>query len=395
MKKILTLAALLFLIIVNITSQSFNLDSGLILYYPFDGNPNDYSGNNNHGIEYSDQIYVKGVDGLAHDFNGKTDYLELTNTLDGSHGLTLSCWIFSRGVNGEENNGSIISKYSMAGNNRCFVIRTFGCYEIGYIGDYPDSRYDNKLWCCFYNDGTPVADGRVDRVFSDLTDTAIQNWPNKTFYSIINPKEIQLNEWNHCIVNFKGNDIELWINGELTVKKDREYEDYYDNINEPTYIGNSLNAGEGNNNHFNGLLDELRIYNRALDSMEIQQLYYENYCFKTIYDTIPVFDSIAVTDTLIIDIEITGLNPPNNINKIKVYPNPTSDAINIHCGNYNLMMGYTTKIINSQSQVIFESNIIQQEFKVDISSFGATGLYFIQIIDDSSNLIDVRKILLE
>jgi hypothetical protein len=45
--------------------------------------------------------------------------------------------------------------------------------------------------------------------------------------------------------------------------------------------------------------------------------------------------------------------------------------------------------------VIFESNITQQLFEIDMSVFGQTGLYFIQIIDNSSQIVDTRKIILE
>jgi hypothetical protein len=40
------------------------------------------------------------------------------------------------------------------------------------------------------------------------------------------------------------------------------------------YIGNILAGGEGSNNHFNGVIDELRIYDRELTKKEIQILFH-------------------------------------------------------------------------------------------------------------------------
>ena len=117
--------------------------------------------------------------------------------------------------------------------------------------------------------------------------------------------------------------------------------------------------------------------------------------FDTIYNTVTIYDSIAVTDTLIIDVTFTGVAPPNNLNTIKVYPNPTKDKVYINTGNYALMPNYRIKIVTSLGQIIFENLVNQPLFEVDISAFGALGLYYIQLFDDTNQMIDVRKILLE
>jgi len=83
---------------------------GLILYLPFDADVYDSSGKNNDCINYTSEKYVKGKRGNGLDFNGTSDYLQLTNTLNSSNGLSFSFWIKSRGANGIENNGVIISK---------------------------------------------------------------------------------------------------------------------------------------------------------------------------------------------------------------------------------------------------------------------------------------------
>jgi len=116
----------------------------------------------------------------------------------------------------------------------------------------------------------------------------------------------------------------------------------------------------------------------------------------TIYDTVPIYDSISITDTLIIDVKFTNIDPPFYRNTIKVYPNPVKNIIYIHTGDhYGSLSDYTIKIVTIQGQTIFETNISQQLFEIDIGSFGQTGLYIIHIIDDTSQIIETRKIILE
>lgn len=117
-----------------------------------------------------------------------------------------------------------------------------------------------------------------------------------------------------------------------------------------------------------------------------------NYVTDTTYVTI--YDSISVTDTLIIDVN-TGLNPPNNVNTVKVFPNPSKTHIYIDNGNFALLSGYKIAIENSLGQQVFFSLINQQQFFVDLSGWTGNGLYFVHIIDPQNNTIDIRKIILQ
>jgi hypothetical protein len=124
-------------------------------------------------------------------------------------------------------------------------------------------------------------------------------------------------------------------------------------------------------------------------------------CLATIYDTvtthITVYDTVlvSVTDTLIINAILTGLNPPNNTNVFKIFPNPTNDHITIDNGNIANLTGYQIKITNSLSQQVFQSAITQQQFYVDLSTWTGNGIYFVHIIDGQGNTIDIKKIVLQ
>lgn len=111
----------------------------------------------------------------------------------------------------------------------------------------------------------------------------------------------------------------------------------------------------------------------------------------TIYDTLLT----TVTDTLVINATITGINPPNNSNTIKVFPNPTNDHITIDYGNFSLMNGYQLQIENSIGQQVFQTSITQQSDYLSLTTWGGNGLYFVHIIDPQGNTIDIRKIVLQ
>jgi hypothetical protein len=236
---------------------------GLLVYYPFDRDIKDYSKNQNHGIDSTKGVYVNGIKGLAHDFNGKTDFITLKNTIDFSNGLTFSFWIKSRGFINGENNGCIISKYSMSGR-RSFFINSYG---------YQAQVSKNEIKAIFFPKGF-TTDGQ-EWVGSNTTKAEIiQLSFDPDLWSIVEPTALILNNWTHCVVNCTETDIEIWLNGKLTCSKHREHTLYFDSKEEPVIIGNILHGGEGKNNHLNGSLDELRIYNRSLTTKEIQILYH-------------------------------------------------------------------------------------------------------------------------
>ena len=114
--------------------------------------------------------------------------------------------------------------------------------------------------------------------------------------------------------------------------------------------------------------------------------YYCNMCFQT----------ITVTDTLIINANLTGINPVTFQNSIKIYPNPTNSSIIIDFGNnYTTLNGYTLKITNSLSQIVYTTAITQLQTTVNLSTWTGNGIYFVHLIDAQSNTIDIRKIILQ
>lgn len=120
-----------------------------------------------------------------------------------------------------------------------------------------------------------------------------------------------------------------------------------------------------------------------------------------VYDTLGTFYSdtiythISVTDTLIIDFMLTGVNPPDNLVILKVYPNPAKEYITINTGNYFQMSGYSIRIINSLGTSVFETTITQPLYHINLSTWSGKGVYILQVYDSNKTIRANKKIILQ
>jgi len=164
--------------------------------------------------------------------------------------------------------------------------------------------------------------------------------------------------------------------------------------NNSSYSGVTTNSLIVNNVQLSNHLQPFRVIassGSCVDTSNVATISISDTCINTVNDTI----FITVTDTLIINATTTGLTPPNNVNTLKVYPNPASTYITIDYGNYTSMTGYTLKIVNSIGQIVFTTPINQQTSYIDLSTWSGNGIYFVQIIDPQNTTIENRKIVIQ
>ena len=76
-----------------------------------------------------------------------------------------------------------------------------------------------------------------------------------------------MNQWTHVAATFNGNYVRLYINGVLDKK--RALSGTIRHNAYPVYIG----ASQFYNSHFDGRIDDLRIYNKVLGVLKIAELY--------------------------------------------------------------------------------------------------------------------------
>ena len=238
---------------VIIRNALADLNDGLVAYYPFNGNANDESGNNNNGIVHSATLTEDkfGTSNSAYKFDGIDDYIEIGDhpSLDGMSELTISVWIKPYFPSTAEYYQNIIGK---------------GYHE--YI-----LRYDGLD----ENGGTILG-----YLWHDMALITLNNVP--------------ASEWRHIVFTWYGGTTitrKIYADGMLAKSAGpRPKPDEGGNV----YIGCDYKI---NREFFNGIIDEIRIYNRALNEVEIKKLY-------SIYSPSAIDDTISPT--------ITATFPNNN-----------------------------------------------------------------------------------
>lgn len=345
MKKTLTILA------IALTMNAFAQipTTGLVAHYPFTGNANDISGSGNNGTVTGATLTTDrfGNANFAYLFNGSNQWIDVIDStnLNPSTQLTISVWVESSAT---QLNAGIIGKW----NN--------------FNGSIGDGQEQYVI----------LADGQG---MNFVTKTTIQKTTTE-------PSVLYNNgNWHHFVGVWDGAVMKLYRDNVLvsSIAQTGSIPSFTQKLEIGRYAGGQ---GTGaNQNYFSGKIDDIRIYNVAVDSTGINALYNEGVCYT----------NISVTDTLVINTGITGYNPISYSNTIKIYPNPANDHVTINYGNYTSMNGYTMKITNSLGQTVFTTPISQQTSYVALSTWSGSGLYFVYIIDGTGNTIDIKKIVLQ
>ncbi len=366
-KTITTLAVLIYSI-----SYAQIPTNGLRTWLPFSGNSADASGNNNSAVNYGATLTSDrdNIPASAYYFDG-SDSMTIENFIGlptGASPFTVSVWFNT--VNWDYR-GTMYGwgKGSSAGGESN-VLRT---------GEEAGGSLVHYFW------------------LNDLT---------------VGTTDLSGN-WHNAIVTYNGNSRTLYLDG-VSIGTDLAGAAGVANTTVTIGSGAVVPGAPGSDN-FVGKLDDIGIWNRALTSQEVSQVYgggSGNPCIYTdtvevydtthvtVYDTthVTVFDTIYLTsstvDTLIIDVA-TGVAPSNNTNTLKVYPNPAKDHLVINNGNLTAMAGYSIKITNALGQVVFNQPVNQQQFYIDLSTWGGSGTYFLYVIDGQQNVKETKEIVLQ
>lgn len=216
---------------------TFDIDKGLIYYFPFDGDSSDLSGNHyklfseGGGFPNYKTTDRFGNSGKAcHFFKGKW----FGDNTPGLYDFAVSLWFRKTNVweSSEEH-----------------------LFQIG--DDWNNSNHDNRFYVT--QDASPQnfnVGMRINGSFGADYRISLNSYPTP-------------NEWHHLVAQRSGSTFSLYMDGVLrksiTVPSDYLPPSVYFNI------GGGW-VGTGTYEQFLGDLDELRLYNRALNNVEIQYL---------------------------------------------------------------------------------------------------------------------------
>ncbi|MFY0690217.1 MAG: BspA family leucine-rich repeat surface protein, partial [Cyclobacteriaceae bacterium] len=217
----------------TISGDAFACD-GLVAYYPFNGNANDSTSNNNDGavngaVRTTDRF---GNDSSAYFFDGTDDYINGTGSTDfGFSDFTVSAWIrpedaatqgiFSTQKASTGSGLAILTTFS-AGNGIAFHLGTFASSEGPVTTDFP---------------GT------------------------KTYV---------LGEWIHVVGVRNGTGMDIYIDG----IESANFTSALSLTSNSDFVIGRITT-DGSSNYFEGAIDDVKVFDRALSASEIQDLYYE------------------------------------------------------------------------------------------------------------------------
>jgi hypothetical protein len=227
-----------------------NLQTGLVGYWPFNGNANDESGNNNNG-NINGAILSNDINGNSNSafaFNGNSHiYVPFSESINSiQNGLTMSSWIYMDGGAGPATPPRIMELRGGYG----------GGGDAGFVmlsqGNSNESRTFEVRW--YNNDGS-------------------------TNISISPTVALSALGWHHIVFSCDGQTGEgkLYIDGVFA--DSNALQSNQGLIANCNYNGNGLFIGAESSmlGYWGGSIDEVLLYNRAISDSEVQQLYSQSY----------------------------------------------------------------------------------------------------------------------
>jgi hypothetical protein len=285
--------------ITNAQVPSYAPTNGLVGWWPFNMNANDNSGNNNNGTVNGATLTSDrfGNNAQAYVFDGVDDLIEVAHsqTLNCST-VSISVWFNTNNFLALNGNGPhLLSKRESSGWGNSFQM------NVGII------QAQNACWA----DWTISGNGGI-------------------YYN--NSTILNTGNWFNLIYTHDGTNVKLFLNGALVQTIVSPGLLTFNTL--PLWFGARPNAGN-NSSWFNGKLDDIGIWNRALTQQEITDLY--NGCQLLVN---PTNQTINVNNNAQF---VTGSSDPSatyqwqtdigvgfqNLNSVGQYSGTTNDTLTV------------------------------------------------------------------
>lgn len=224
-------------------TPSPDLTRELTAFYPFSGSAEDVSGQNNHAIVQGATLTIDrfGRPHQAYQFDGENDYLEIPDaaSLDMAEQLSVSVWLYYEPP-AEQGYYTILEKSEPTEG-----LAHYGLWLI-----------EERLEFCVQ----PQA-GVFDQV----------GW------CLGSPDSLSLatSQWYHVVGTYEGGTTQLYVNNELVAQRSDSRKQLAVN-DSPIFIGaDPTDPHQPAVRYFRGILDDLRLYERAITAAEIELLYHQ------------------------------------------------------------------------------------------------------------------------
>ena len=80
------------------------------------------------------------------------------------------------------------------------------------------------------------------------------------------------------------------------------------------------------------------------------------------------------------------------MSNVQIYPNPTNSTITVNIENSVSTNGYKIEVNNLLGQTVYTNSINSTNNSIDLSSLGNKGIYFVKVLDENNNVVDVQKV---
>jgi hypothetical protein len=317
--------------------------TGLVAFYPFDSDYQDNSGGGNHGTLKGSIPFVSAAVGNGAKFDGKS-WLEVNDSvsLDLYDAYTFSAWIY------KENAGA-------------------GGWSV-ILEKADSSAMDNR---------SPYGFAHTQDSYSPTVHFAYNN----KLTTISSDTRTNFKEWNLTTVTWDGTNVRFYINGVL--KATKSWNNTLPNSTSKLSIGR---GPIGSTEYFVGIIDELRIYNRAISQEEITSLYGAGTPGSFAPTPTPTSPTIVQTPT------------PTSTSPVAPLPSQSSSSLSLvfesrngaktssvqvpvtlkgseTIGNMDLTLSYNPSIIHATAvnkgtltgASLFESNVLDGKIKISFT----------------------------
>ena len=174
---------------------------------------------------------------------------------------------------------------------------------------------------------------------------------------------VNLMEWNHVAYTLNDSIASFHLNGEVVYTQINNLDGY--NIGGKVIIG-MLGMNFAHHGGYEGLMDDLGFWNRALTFEEVQELYNSE---------IPTFTKVAPSST-----------------SFKLYPNPSNGILNIEIMDTDAVQHI--QISNMLGQELMRKAVNSTNTSLDLSNVKA-GLYMVQLLDEEGRVLGMEKVIVK
>lgn len=126
---------------------------------------------------------------------------------------------------------------------------------------------------------------------------------------------------------------------------------------------------------FIGNLDDIGVWNRALTRKEVDDLY-------------------QAVDNGVNTVGVGHVINNFDIN-LDIYPNPTTDVVNIDFHDLNKFEGGKVKIMSMSGQIVYEENITQSKMTLSVVDRFSKGIYIVTTTDSGGNILSNEKLIVQ